>query len=134
MGNSRKLCDLAEIEIEAATWATPELDSYWALTGEFYCANLFLHHQETWDADAAKEAWLELDHKATVIVALGRRVAVAIGAPKVWGKWREIEGLAVTSIPHPSGRSRAYQDQVLLEIASATLTEARERSHRKTLG
>lgn len=73
-------------------------------------------------------AWQDLagrlDFTSCVVVACGRIVAAAVGAPFQMGEWVMLADTALTSIPHPSGRCRAWNDPEIVAKGERTLAEA----------
>jgi hypothetical protein len=140
LGNSGKLCELAGLRPFVAKgtniYIDPRHAPYAALCHYYDVHNLFERYQPRWSKLAAKRAWKALEvPRGTVVVALGRRVASAIGAPVYWGLfWTDEDGRELTAIPHPSGKNRLYNQGWYRDVAYATLTEARERANRNSLG
>lgn len=68
----------------------------------------------------------DLDLGGRVVVACGRIVSTALGGPQEWGGWafREADECLVTSIPHPSGLCREWNDRRIVAWGKYVLANA----------
>lgn len=75
----------------------------------FCCMNVHPGQSpESQDAPGGKKILKVL--RGRRVVALGRRVSRAVGAPEEWFRWEVSGGITVASMPHPSGLNRWWND------------------------
>jgi hypothetical protein len=72
-----------------------------------------MHYGKDWDAKAARanrlSVWETLFGKRVII--FGRQTASALGVPRADGEWKSAMGyFTFTTLPHPSGLTRDYND------------------------
>lgn len=94
--------------------------------GRLRRTNLFEHHRTKWPALTQTQAHALAMHEELArgplvrVVLLGTRVAQAFGFDAFWQS-SEKDGVSYTTIPHPSGLSRAYNDPKVRIAARSAL-------------
>lgn len=71
----------------------------------------------------ARLAAAALDLDGRTVIALGKRVAAALGIPTDYFEWRSVRGARVVVVPHPSGINRVLNDAATREATGAILRE-----------
>lgn len=111
----QRMCEWARIEPEPTGSRYGRY--YWALRERFECVNVYDRYAEStpWSLPCARIAWdarLRTDYPDSgrhyVFVALGRRVAQAMGHTLPWNEWYRGSCMSTVVIPHPSGLNRMY--------------------------
>ncbi len=76
--------------------------------------------------DRARSLLPRLAGRTTLLA--GRRVAAAFGVDAPWYEWVELDGGRVAVLPHPSGRSRYWNDPANRDAAAEFLRAALNRA------
>jgi len=135
---AKKLCQLAGLAAGAPDTDEEPVGWWYVLRNEFDTMNACERYEDAypWDFERAKDRWIRflLDHKENpvtadeqlTVVCLGRKAAAAVGSWRPWGEWHETRLVRSCVIPHPSGRTREYNDPETRNLAGRVLRQARE--------